>query len=365
MKVALIHDHLAQQGGAEKVLEVLAEMFPEAPIYVLLYKQENVDKYFKGRKIMSSIIQRLPWGVRHYRWYMALMPMAVEFFDLSDFDLVVSSTSSFAKGVITKPDTKHVCYCHTPTRYLWSDTHQYISELRYNKYFKKVISLILNYVRIWDRLAADRVDKFVANSRTSQQRIKKYYRRDSTIVYPSIEEEKFYVSEEVGDYYLVGCRLVPYKRIDIVIEAFKKMGKKLKIFGDGLDLDRLKGIAGDDPNIEFLGRVSDEKRAELFSKCIAFINPQVEDFGITIVEAMASGRPVIALGRGGALETVKPGITGEFFEREEAEDVIRAVENFNPSDYDPVRIRGEALNYSKDNFKRNLMAVIKEEMGEK
>lgn len=362
MKVAIIHDHLAQQGGAEKVLEVLAEMYPEAPIYVLLYKQSNVDKYFPGRDIRSSIIQRLPWGVKHYRWYMALMPMAVEFFDLSDFDLVLSSTSSFAKGVITKPETKHICYCHTPTRYLWSDTHQYISELRYNKYFKKIISLMLNYVRIWDRLAADRVDRFITNSRTSEIRIRKYYRRESTIVYPSIEDDKFHISAEQDDYYLCGSRLVPYKRIDIVIEAFKQMGKKLKIFGDGLDLDRLKALAGDNPNIEFLGRVSDEKRADLFSRCLAFINPQKEDFGITIVEAMASGRPVIALGQGGATETVIPGKTGELFAEEKTESVLEAVSRFDPKAYDPQAIRQHALRYSKESFKQQISAIIEEEM---
>ncbi len=362
MKVAIIHDHLAQQGGAEKVLEVLAEMFPEAPIYVLLYKQSNIDKYFPGRDIRSSIIQRLPWGVKHYRWYMALMPMAIEFYDLSDFDLVISSTSSFAKGVITKPETKHICYCHTPTRYLWSDTHQYISELRYNKYFKKIISLILNYVRIWDRQAADRVDFFIANSETCRQRIKKYYRRDSTIVYPSIEEEKFYISPEIGDYFLCGSRLVPYKRIDIVIEAFKGTNKKLKIFGDGLDLDRLKGLAAGCDNIEFLGRVSDEERAELFSKCVAFINPQKEDFGITIVEAMASGRPVIALGQGGATETVLAGVTGEFFAEEKSEDVAKAVAAFDHKRYDPQRIREHALKFSKENFKKALMDIVNKEI---
>ena len=174
MKVALIHDHLAQDGGAEKVLKVLADMFPEAPIYTLLYEKKNVDKYFKNRQIETSVIQKLPGSVRHYQWYLFFMPVAVEFFDLRGFDLVISDTSSFAKGVITSPNTLHICYCHTPTRYLWSDTHQYINELRYNKWFKKIISLILNRIRLWDRVAADRVDFFIANSKTVQERIKKY-----------------------------------------------------------------------------------------------------------------------------------------------------------------------------------------------
>ena len=178
MKVALIHDHLAQDGGAEKVLKVLAEMFPEAPIFTLLYEKKNTDKYYRHRHIETSIIQKLPGGISHYQWYMPFMPMAVEFFDLSGFDLVISDTSSFAKGVITTSHTLHICYCHTPTRYLWSDTHQYINELKYNKYFKKVISLVLNYIRMWDRLAADRVDEYIANSRFVAGRIKKYYKRE-------------------------------------------------------------------------------------------------------------------------------------------------------------------------------------------
>jgi hypothetical protein len=163
MKVALIHDHLAQDGGAEKVLKVLSDMFPAAPIFTLLADKDNIDKYYQGRRVDTSIIQKLPGGVRHYQWYLTLMPMAVEFFDLTKFDLVISDTSSFAKGVITRPETTHICYCHTPTRYLWSDTHQYINELKYNKWFKKVISLVLNRLRMWDRLAADRVDFFIAN----------------------------------------------------------------------------------------------------------------------------------------------------------------------------------------------------------
>ena len=193
MKVALVHDHLAQDGGAEKVLKVFSDMFPEAPIYTLLYEKKQVNKYFKDKRIETSIIQRLPGGVKHYQWYLFFMPIAVEFFDLSEYDLIISDTSSFAKGVITSPNSLHICYCHTPTRYLWSDTHQYINELKYNKYFKKIISLVLNRIRIWDRLAADRVDLFIANSKTVQKRIVKYYRRPSTLIYPPVETEKFFL----------------------------------------------------------------------------------------------------------------------------------------------------------------------------
>ncbi|MCK4540422.1 glycosyltransferase [Candidatus Parcubacteria bacterium] len=367
MRVALIHDHLAQMGGAEKVLQVLIEMFPDAPVYTLLYRQKNIEKNFPNTHIESSIIQKLPGSAKYYKWYMPFMPMAVEFFDLTDYDLVISSTSSFAKGVITTPECLHICYCHTPTRYLWSDTHQYINELKYNKYFKKIISLILNYVRIWDKIAADRVDFYIANSKTVQKRIKKYYKHSSTIIYPSVEEDQFYISKKQGDYFLTGCRLVPYKRNDIVIKAFKRLNQefekkyKLKIFGDGIDMERLKKLAGDDKNIEFLGRVTDKERNKLFSECQAFINPQREDFGITIVEAMASGRPVIALNRGGAKETVLEGETGMFFHDESPEAIALAVKNFSKA-WDSYKIREHALKFSKSRFKREIKDFINEKM---
>ncbi|MFA6170918.1 MAG: glycosyltransferase [Patescibacteria group bacterium] len=363
MKVALIHDHLAQDGGAEKVLKAFSEIYPDAPIYTLLYNKKNIDKYYPGRRVEASIIQKMPGGVKHYQWYMPFMPMAIEFFDLRGFDVVLSDTASFAKGVITGPETLHICYCHTPTRYLWSDTHQYINELKYNKFFKKIISMVLNNVRMWDRLAADRVDVFIANSKVVARRIKKYYQRESVVIYPPTEIEKFHASDKVGDYFLCGCRLVPYKRIDIVIEAFKKLGApyKLKIFGDGIDLPRLKKIAGEAQNIEFMGRVSDEERAKLFAECQAFINPQVEDFGITIMEAMASGRPVIALKQGGACESVIKGKTGEFFREETPEQVIEAIEKFDPAKYDSAEIRAYAEKFSGEKFKQSIKDFVEKE----
>lgn len=377
MRVALIHDHLAQDGGAEKVLKVFSDMFPDAPIYTLLYEKKNADKYFKNRRIETSIIQRLPGGIKHYQWYLPFMPMAVEFFDLKDFDLVISDASAFAKGVITSPETLHICYCHTPTRYLWSDTHQYINELKYNKYFKKIISLVLNYIRVWDRAAADRVDVFVANSKAVQKRIKKYYKADSTVIYPPVDIDKFNikkippapftkggVNENGGledEYFLIGGRLAPYKRVDIVIEAFKKSDKKLKVFGDGVDLERLKKIAGGNKNIEFLGRVSDEEMAELYKKCLAFINPQEEDFGITVVESMASGRPVIAYKKGGATETVIEGKTGIFFNEQTAESLIEAVNKFKGEDFNSQDIRARAEQFSAERFKREAEEFIRRE----
>lgn len=361
MKVALVHDHLAQDGGAERVLQALAEMFPEAPIYTLLYDKKVVDKNYKDRRIEASIIQRLPGGVKHYQWYMPFMPMAVEFFDLRGYDIVISDASAFAKGVITSSNTLHICYCHTPTRYLWDYTHQYINELRYNKYFKKIISLVLNYIRMWDKLAADRVDKFIANSKFIACRINKYYRRDSMVVYPPVDVDNFKISSQTGDYYLIGGRLAPYKRVDIVIEAFNRLGLKLKIFGDGVDLPRLKKLADGNDKIEFIGRVSDQEKAELYSKCLAFINPQEEDFGITAVEAMASGRPVIAYRAGGATETVIEKETGVFFNEQTAGSIIAAVSNFKADSFDPGKIKRYAEKFSVERFKKEMGEFIEKE----
>ncbi len=376
MKVALIHDHLAQAGGAEKVLKVLTEMFPEAPIYTLLYEKKNVDKNFAGRHIETSVIQRLPGGVKHYKWYLFFMPMAVEFFDLRTFDLVISDASAFAKGVITSPDTLHICYCHTPTRYLWSDAHQYLNELKYNKWMKKIISLTLGRLRLWDYAAAQRVDHFIANSATVQKRISKYYRRDSEIIYPPVETDKFKIADlsrqsRQERYFLLGCRLAPYKRADIVVQAFKALGDgfNLKIFGDGLDLPRLRRLAGGASNIEFLGRVDEDKKAELYANALAFINPQEEDFGITAVEAMAAGRPVLAYRRGGATETVIEDKTGLFFDEQTPAAVMALLRRFL-ADLDSGRktwnsrdIKEHAALYSVTEFKRQLSAFIKSKQG--
>jgi len=365
MKVALIHDHLAQDGGAEKVLKVLADMFPEAPIYTLLYEKKNVDKYFKNRHIETSVIQKLPGGVKHYQWYLFFMPVAVEFFDLRGFDLVISDTSSFAKGVITSPNAMHICYCHTPTRYLWSDTHQYINELRYNKWLKKIISLILNRTRLWDRLAADRVDLFIANSKTVQKRISKYYRRDSEVIYPPVDTHRFEIADLSGQkpedkYFLIGCRLAPYKRVDTVIEAFKKLGNdyRLKIFGDGVDLERLKQLAEGCLNIEFVGRVSDEKKADLYRYAQAFINPQEEDFGITAVESMAAGRPVIAYQKGGATETVIDGKSGLFFTEQTPEAIAEVIKSFRSEDFNSQEIKEWEETFTLQNFQEKIKAFI-------
>lgn len=365
MKVALVHDHLAQDGGAEKVLKSLAELFPDAPIYTLLYEPGNIARNFSDRKIISSVIQKLPGGVKHYKWYLYFMPIAVEFFDLRSYDLVISDASAFAKGVLTTTNTTHICYCHTPTRYLWSDAHEYLNELPYNRWLKKIISLVLSRLRIWDFAAAQRVDYFLANSRTVQKRIKKYYRRESSVIYPPVEFDHFFLSSSgpatgENSYFLAGCRLAPYKRMDLVIETFKRLGDsyRLKIFGDGIDRARLEKISAGSSNIEFLGRVTEEEKAGLYARALAFINPQEEDFGITAIESMASGRPVIAYRRGGATETVKEGKTGLFFDQQSLADLEKVIRDFRAEDFDSEVIREHARQFSAENFKRQISEFV-------
>ncbi len=356
MATALIHDHLAQDGGAEKVLRVLASMYPKAPIYTLL-ADPGVAALFSNH-IETSIIQKMPGGLKHYQWYMPFMPMAVEFFDLTSYDLVISDASAFAKGVITGPDTLHICYCHTPTRYVWDYTHQYIQELPYNKYFKKIISLVLNYIRLWDRQAADRVDFFIANSKTVQKRIKKYYKRDSIVIYPPVETSKYRVLNAPGAYFLIGGRLAKYKKVDIVVEAFRDLGLPLKVFGSGVDLPRLREIAQGAPHIQFLERVSEEEKIKLFENCKAFLNPQEEDFGITVVEAMAAGRPVIAYKKGGATETVEDGVSGIFFDEQTPAAIKEALTRFNTITFNQNEIRAKAEQYSVENFKAKIAEAV-------
>ena len=357
MRIALVHDHLNQLGGAEKVLFALNEIYPEAPVFTLIHDRERSKGIFNGLPVKTSFIQKLPFGASHLRWYLNLMPTAFESFDLKDFDVVISSTSAFSKGVIVGPNTLHVCYCHTPTRYLWQDTHEYVKNLKQNYLVKKFLPLLLTRLRMWDYEAGQRPDVMIANSRNVQNRIRKYYLRESVVIYPPVEVEQFKIADKIGDYYLAGGRLVSYKRFDLTVQAFAKTGIKLKIFGTGPEGENLKSklkTQKSNANIEFLGHVSAEKKAELYSKCLAFIHPQEEDFGITPVEAMASGRPVIAYNRGGALETVVEGKTGEFFDEQEWEALADLVIRFKPGEYDSQVIRERAMKFGVERFKKEM-----------
>lgn len=357
MKIALVHDHLAQDGGAEKVLQAFQQIWPDAPTFVIVYNPEQAHPSFKGKDIRTSFLQHWPMGVKRYQWFFPIMPTAVESYDLMEYDVVLSSTASFAKGVITRPNTLHICYCHTPTRYLWSDTHDYVREIGVPAVIKWFLPFFLTYVRMWDKMAADRVDQFIANSELVKERITKYYKAGSNVIYPPVDLDRFSITAP-QDYFLAGGRLVPYKRFDIVVEAFNRLGRKLKIFGTGPELKALKAKANS--NIEFLGKVSDAELAKLYSGALAFVNPQVEDFGITMVEAMACGRPVLAYNAGGAKEIILPGVTGELFTYQTWEDLADTVVKFDPAKYNPQQIRARAEEFSLPNFKRQIKAYVEE-----
>jgi len=356
MKVALVHDHLVQDGGAERVLAIFHKIYPEAPIFVLVYDKRKVNRVFKKAKIKTSFIQRFPFGLKHYQWYLPLMPLAFERFNLFDYDLVISSASAFAKGVLTRPETLHICYCHTPTRYLWSDTHSYTRELKYNKIIKKFIPFTLHKIRLWDYLASRRVDYFIANSQNIARKIQKYYRRRAKVIYAPVDLKKFHLAEEIGDYFLTGGRLVAYKKFDLTIQTFNKLGWPLKIFGTGPELKSLKKIAR--PNIEFLGKISDLKLAEVYSHSRAFIFPQEEDLGITALESMASGRPVIAYARGGALETVIHNQTGILFPEQTVESLTEAIKSFEPKNFNAQQIRKYVAKFNAVLFEEKIKVFI-------
>ncbi len=358
MKIALVHDHFAQEGGAEKVFKTFTEIYPQAPIYTLLYNPGYIDRYFPRRRIYSTIIQKLPLGISKYQWYMPLMPAAIESLNLQSYEAVISSASSFAKGIITKPSAVHICYCHTPTRYLWHYSQQYLQELRLPNFLKQLISYEVSRIRSWDKLAAERVDWFIANSRTTQERIKKYYGRDSKIIYPPVEVNKFNLSQNISNYFLAGSRFIPHKRLDLAIQAFNKLNIHLKIFGDGPDWKRLKKMAR--ANIEFLGKITEAEKVNLMSKCLAFIHPQEEDFGITAVEVLASGRPVIAYGRGGALETITENVSGIFFYQQTWEELAEAALRFLYGNYNfnPQIIKQSAERFNVERFKREISEFV-------
>lgn len=362
MKVALVHDHLTQSGGAERVLEAMQDIWPNAPTYTLLYDKSVMESVFGHRDIRPSFLQSIPGALKRSRWLLPLMPTATESHNLSNYDVIVSSSSAFSKGIIPPNDAIHICYCHTPTRYLWSDTHSYVEELNAPGPIKKLLPPLLSHLRNWDRLAADRVDYFVANSETVRRRIQKYYRRDSDVIHPPVDIDQFSVTDTPKEYYLIGGRLVPYKRYDLVIDAFTKLGLPLKVFGSGPIENALRARAG--KNIEFLGRVSDTERARLFQDAIAFLHPQEEDFGITPVESMAAGRPVIAYRKGGATETVIDRKTGVFFDKQSWEEIANIILHFDHTKFDPMSVREHAKQYSTQIYHQRMRDYVQEKWEE-
>jgi glycosyltransferase involved in cell wall biosynthesis len=357
MRIALVHDYLSQDGGAERVLKALHEIWPMAPIFVLFHDQKKIN-FFNKENIHQSFLAKLPFNKTAYQWYLPWMPLATEGHDLKNFEIVVSTSSMFAKGVITSPNALHISYCHTPPRFLWADNFAYISDLRQGRLVKLVLPHFIHRLRLWDKISVDRVDDFIANSRTVQQRINKYYRRESEVIYPPVDTNAFSPQTSISDYFAAGGRLVAYKRFDLIVNAFNRLGWPLKIFGVGPEFESLKKKAKQ--NIKWLGHISEENKAKLLGGARAFIHPQLEDFGITAIEAMASGRPVIAYAAGGATETVIPNETGVFFTEQNWESLLDKLLHFNYESWDSDYIRTHAIKFSADIFKNNIKKYIED-----
>ncbi|MDD4352003.1 MAG: glycosyltransferase [Candidatus Gracilibacteria bacterium] len=361
MKVALVCDWLTNMGGAEEVLLALSELYPDAPIYTSVYNPEKVPA-FRDKDVRTSFLQHVPLAKSKHQLFPTLRPLAFESFDFSEYDLVISSASAEAKGIITKPHTKHICYCHTPTRYYWSDYHAYLNRLQFgilNPIVKRRMPKIVHKMRMWDRLAADRVDHFIANSAYVAARIKKYYRREATVIYPPCDTENLKPGGKQKDFFLAISRLIPYKQVRLIVEAFNELGLPLKVAGTGPEEKELRKIAKD--NIEFLGYVSGEEKLKLLQECQSFIFAPEEDFGIAPVEAMACGRPVIAYGKGGATESVN-GDSGIFFHEQTVDSLVKAVRSFDASKFDTGKIRERAEMFSKERFKRELKELVAREL---
>lgn len=355
MNVALVHEWLTTLGGSERVVLALHELFPEAPLFTTIYKPKNLPEAFREMKVNPSFLQKLPFSGRYYQKLLSLMPLAFEQFDLRGYDVVISSSHACAKGVLTGPDTFHISYVHTPMRYAWDLYPDYLATV--HPILRPIAAGMLHRLRIWDAMAANRVDAFLANSKTVAARIAKHYRRPSKVIYPPVDTARFQVGS-VEDHFLVVSRLVPYKRVDIAVEAFTQLGWPLRVVGDGPLYASLKARAG--ANVTFTGALSDREVSEELSKARALIFPSYEDFGIVPVEAQASGRPVIAYGVGGATETVLEGETGLFFPEQTASSLILALRRFERMNWDSQRIRTHALRFDRSVFLREFAAFVEE-----
>jgi len=368
MRVAIVHDYLTQYGGAERVVEALSEMFPEAPIFTLFYDVVKTHGRFEGKKIIQSFWSKIPIAgelIRgHNQLFFWLLPPAVERFYLRGYDLVISSSAAFAKGVIAAPGALHICYCHTPTRYLWNNLDDYVTGFYANSFVKLVGNVFLAAVRKWDASAAKRPHIYIANSNHTAARIKSIYRREpSSIIHPPVDVN--YWKREAGEvaikdrnYFLMVGRLLPYKRFDIGIEAARRLGIALKIVGDGKEMTRLKKIAG--KSVEFLGWLPDKDLAYVYAHAAAFLMPQVEDFGIAAVEALACGTPVIAYRNGGALDIVRENENGLFFDSQTPSALADAIERFRCVSFSPHSVALSAERFSKERFMREFRKFIAE-----
>lgn len=361
-KVAIVHEWLTNMGGSEQVVSVLLELFPDAPIYTSLFDSANLVHSFAEADVRPSFLQRLPKFLRKHQNLLPLMPYAFEQFDLSDYDLVISSSSSCAKGVITGTKTIHVCYCYTPMRYAWDSYHLYMKPIKGLKRWLAV--WLMHRIRIWDRLSADRVDYFIAISHAVQERVRKHYKRESCVVYPPVDIDRFTCTCVREEFYLVVSRLVGYKRVELAIEASDRLGRQLIVIGDGEELKPLITMyRSKGETIKFMGRQSDQVVADYLARARAFLFPGEEDFGLTMVEALASGCPVIAYSHGGAIDIVEDGVTGVFFKDQTVEGMMTGILRFEElrgkeGDFDPSLLRSSAEKFSKDNFKKSLINAL-------
>ncbi|MCD6378956.1 glycosyltransferase [bacterium] len=354
--------------GGEKVLEVFCELFPEAKIFTLVHIKGSVSSTIEALPVETSFIQKLPGAKKRYRSYLPLFPAAIEKFDMRGFDLILSSSHCVAKGVIPHPDALHISYCFTPMRYVWSMYEEYFGKGRVGLIARGLMPLFANYLRVWDSSSAHRVDKFVADSQHVKKRIRRYYGRDADVIYPPVSTEGTYLSEKDEGYFLIVSAFAPYKRVDIAIDAFNRLGERLVVVGTGQDEKRLKKIAG--RNIEFHGWVDSDKLMDYYAGCRALVFPGEEDFGIVPLEAQCFGKPVIAYGAGGVLETVNgfwvegdpespaENPTGLFFREQTAEALIAAVRRFASLSFDPGVIRQHALGFDREIFKDRIKAYI-------
>lgn len=362
MKVAIVHDWLIGMGGGEKVVLELHKIFPDAPVFTSVVNYEKLDPIFKEMDIRTTFIQKLPFSKKKYNRYLPFFPIAFESLDLRDYDVIISSTASIgAKGVLRDSSSVHICYCHTPPRYTWDFYHEHLSYT--GKIQKKVIPFLMHYLRMYDQISANRVDYYISNSTIVKKRIEKIYRREAQIIHPPVNVDYFELSSESEDYYLVVSRLVPYKRIDLAVQACTQLNKKLIVIGSGEEMIKLKQMAG--PTVKFLGYQNDGKVKEYMQNCIAFLFPGYEDFGITPVEAQACGKPVIAYGKGGALDTVIPQKTGVLFKQQSVESLVNAIKNFEKTTFDPKTIRIHAEQFSNKKFRENILQLVEKIMQDK
>jgi glycosyltransferase involved in cell wall biosynthesis len=356
VKVAIVHYWLVGMRGGEKVLEALCEMYPGADIFTHVYVPEVISDLIRRHRINTTFINSLPSAARRYKTYLPLMPLALEQLDLSGYDLIISSESGPSKGVISPPGAVHVCYCHTPMRYIWNMYHEYRSSA--GLLTRLLMPPLAHYLRMWDVSSSMRVDSFVANSATVARRIRRYYGADSVVIHPPVDTDAFSVAppSEVGDYYLMVGELVSYKRADLAVRAFNQMGLKLVVIGGGEMLETIHRIAG--PNVSVMGSQTFDVLKHHYARCRALVFPGEEDFGMVPVEAMASGRPVIAFGRGGATETVAEGTSGVFFVEQTVDAIIAAVKKFDEISFDPQQIVHHAKQFGRQQFLGKMRAHI-------